>query len=123
MFPSGQARAALSFPVNGRKSTVGVSYHRGEERIDLDEVADTDTFDTWSAALDVVLPLCDFAALSGELWTGENLDHYLGHIGQGVNRTIGAEKEVTGSGGWVALALGPWQQWRCQRRCRPRRSR
>ena len=55
-------------------------------------------------------------SFKGELFTGKNLDAYLGGIGQGV-RNIGTsaapvyDKEIGSSGGWVQASLGPWGKW------------
>ena len=46
----------------------------------------------------------------GEVWTGENLDAYLGGIAQGVNTTT--LEEIESTGGWAALAFGPFDKWR-----------
>ena len=110
-FPTVQGRAAWSFPLlGGRKTTLGVSGHYGQEEYDLDESDDNEDLDTWSANLDLTLPLCDWLTFKGELWTGENLDAYLGGIAQGVNKTT--LEEIESTGGWAALSFGPFDQWR-----------
>jgi hypothetical protein len=51
--------------------------------------------------------------IKAELFTGENLDAYLGGIGQGV--TLDGEnqyKEIGSKGGWIAAGLGPWDNKR-----------
>lgn len=106
-FPTLQGRAGLTFSWFGpAPTTVGLSGHWGEE--DYDNLP-ADEADTWSLNLDVLQPLCEKMTLKAELFTGENLNAYLGGIAQGVNPTTG--KEIASKGGWVALALGPWDKW------------
>ncbi len=52
--------------------------------------------DTWSANLDLTIPLAKWLTLSGTLWTGENLDSYLGGIGQGMVIQTDAGQYVNG---------------------------
>lgn len=46
--------------------------------------------------------------LSGEVWTGSNLDDYLGGVAQGIRVTDRVATAVSSTGGWgeLALALG-----------------
>lgn len=109
-FPTLQGRTALSFPfLTGEKATVGVSGHWGQEEFDMDGSDNNKKFDSWSANVDVTLPLFQWLTAKGEFWTGENLDDYLGGIGQGVNHT--KMDEIQSAGGWVALSLGPFGRW------------
>ncbi|MDR1727165.1 MAG: hypothetical protein LBT74_04445 [Acidobacteriota bacterium] len=50
------------------------------------------------------LPISKSLTLSGEGWTGENIDNYLAGVGQGVNAASGTT--VSALGGWVQ---GVWQ--------------
>lgn len=110
-FPTLQGRAAYAFPVwDGRRAEAGVSGHWGQEEYDQDQFGNHDDFDTYSANLDLAVPLLEWLWLKGELWTGKNLDAYLGGIGQGVN--LAAREEIRASGGWAALSLDPWDRWR-----------
>ncbi len=110
-FPTLQGRAALSFPLlTNKKTTLGISGHWGEEEYDTDAMDNHKHYKTWSANLDVTLPICPHLALKGELFTGENLDAYLAGIGQGVNTT--SRKEIASEGGWAALRCGPFGKWR-----------
>ena len=109
--PTFQGRAALSLPLMTEKNTtIGVSGHWGREDYEQDTpVGSHKEFDTWMVCLDLTLPVTDVIKMQGEIWTGENLDSYLGGIGQGVNQTT--LKEIAGSGGWAALTFGPFEQW------------
>jgi len=56
-------------------------------------------------------PICSKVTLKAELYTGENLDTYLGGIGQGVitdTTKLNYYEEIGSKGGWIAASLGPW---------------
>lgn len=112
--PSLQGRASLSLPLIGSKrTTVGVSGHMGEEEYDISQDGQNTDFTTWSLNLDITQPITKWLSIKGELFTGENLDAYLGGIGQGVTLTGANQYEEIGStGGWIAASLGPWSNQR-----------
>ncbi|MEW6236058.1 MAG: hypothetical protein AB1656_11775 [Candidatus Omnitrophota bacterium] len=123
-FPTLQGRVAYAFPLlTDKPSIIGVSGHWGQEEYDGGTFTGiaygARDFNTWSANLDVTLPLLDKLKLMSELWFGENLDAYLGGIAQGLrgidvdgNNSIDAPGEgIRALGGWAALGLGPWNQW------------
>jgi hypothetical protein len=106
-FPTLQGRIGWSFPwLDAGATTLGFSSHWGEEEYDDHIAGDVDT---WSINVDYLQPLCSKVALKAEAFKGENLDTYLGGIGQGVNAVTG--EAIDSKGGWVALALGPWDAW------------
>jgi hypothetical protein len=112
--PSVQGRVSLSLPLVGsERTTVGVSGHLGEEEYDIAADGQNTDFTTWSLNLDVTQPINKWLSIKGELFTGENLDAYLGGIGQGVTLT-GANQydEIGSTGGWIAAGLGPWNNMR-----------
>jgi len=117
-FPSFQGRAALTFPWLAQgPTTFGVSGHWGQEEYD-EMPSGHGEADSWSLNLDLLQPLCEKMTLKAELFTGENLNAYFGGIIQGVRpikngagTTIGYDNEIATKGGWVALALGPWDKW------------
>jgi hypothetical protein len=127
-FPTTEARYALSFPfLAGKRTTVGVSGHYGEEEYDLDARGKNVHITTWSANAELELPLSAWASFKSELWTGENLDSYLGGVGQGivietsdgffvnsegVKGTFVQGRPVGSTGGWANLILGPCGKWR-----------
>ncbi|MDZ7260507.1 MAG: hypothetical protein ONB05_00090 [candidate division KSB1 bacterium] len=101
--PSFQGRSALSLPLlSNNKTTIGISGHTGKE--------ENDSY-TWSVNLDVTLPLSNKLTLKGEYWQGENLDAYMGGIGQGVKGPPLAPVEIISHGGWATLSLGPLNNW------------
>ena len=107
--PTVQGRAALTFPlVDGRPATVGAWGHWGREEFDINAAGDEETLDSWSAGMDVAVPVADWLTLKAEIWTGEALDTYFGNIGQGLDAGRDA---LGGCGGWLAAALTPWEKW------------
>ncbi|MFC1853587.1 DcaP family trimeric outer membrane transporter, partial [candidate division CSSED10-310 bacterium] len=103
-FPTVEARCALYFPTKAdKKAMIGVSGHWGQEEWDRDNSDDEKVdLDTWSASFDVYLPIINQFEIKGNVWIGENLDAFLGGIGQGVNRTT--LEEIKSVGGWLALS-------------------
>jgi hypothetical protein len=107
--PTVQGRAALTFPlVDGRPATVGAWGHWGREEFDINAAGDNETLDSWSAGMDVAVPVADWLTLKAEIWTGEALDTYFGNIGQGIDAGRDA---LGGGGGWLAAALSPCDKW------------
>jgi kynurenine formamidase len=90
--PSLQGRASLSFPfLAEKKATFGVSGHYSQEEYDTDAAGHNLNADSWSANLDMDLPILKWLAVKGEMFTGQDLDAYLGGIGQGVVVDISGE--------------------------------
>jgi hypothetical protein len=109
-FPTLQGRVSYAFPLfNGRRTTLGLSGHWGEEEYDTDAFGSDEHLDTWSANLDLHMPVNEWFAFKGEIWTGENLDAYLGGIAQGVN--MNTLEEIQSTGGWASLEFGPFDKW------------
>lgn len=110
--PTIQGRASMTMPLcDAGLTTVGLSGHLGEE--EYDTLTGDREFQTWSINLDVTQPLRNWLSIKGELFTGENLDAYLGGIGQGVTTSGPNQYEEIGSkGGWIAAGLGPWDKIR-----------
>lgn len=111
-FPSGQVRAAVTFPLfGGKKTTIGVSGHYGQEEYDRDASgANIDVY-SWSGNIDACIPINAWLTLKAEAFTGQNLDAYAGGIGQGINVVGNDVSELTSSGGWCAFSIGPWDKW------------
>lgn len=114
-FPTIQARASVTLPVYGPdRTTMGVSWHWGKEEYDTTAAGSHEDFTSWSLNFDLTQPVCDKVTIKAELFTGENLDAYMGGIGQGVTTAAGVNQneEVGSTGGWIAASLGPWDDIR-----------
>jgi len=114
-FPTLQGRASVTLPIYGPdRSTLGVSGHWGHEEYDTTLFGDHEDFTTWSLNFDLTQPVSKKVTIKAELFTGENLNAYLGGIGQGVTTTAGSNmnEEVGSKGGWIAAGLGPWDDIR-----------
>lgn len=117
-YPTIQARAALSFPFLGpTATTIGTSGHWAQEEYDTPD-GDTE-LDTWSVNLELSQPLTTWLRIKAEGFVGENLDAYLGGIGQGTNldfvgdppTDLASANEIYSYGGWIAAGLGPFEAW------------
>ena len=121
--PSLQGRVSATLPLLGYKpATIGFSGHYGKEKYDTapsSSVTATGDQDIrhWSVNVDFLQPVTAWLTIKGEAFKGENLDAYLGGIGQGV-RNVGTsaapkyDKEIGDRGGWIQAGLGPWGKWR-----------
>lgn len=89
-----------------RPVSFGLSGHWAKESYEINEVGDHLDFDSWSANLDLMVPLTEKITLKAEAYTGVNLAQYLGGIGQGVN--LEKNEEIGDTGGWISLDLGPF---------------
>ncbi len=114
-YPTLQGRSALTFPGIGPSPiTLGVSGHFGEEEYDYLPAGGgsmkSSGVETWSGCIDATVPVNSKMKVTGEIHTGTNLGRYCGGIGYTVYGTPGANspREVRATGGWIAVALGPW---------------
>jgi hypothetical protein len=108
--PTVQGRVSATFPFFGPKpTTIGVSGHRGKEEYDIDPTGRNVTITSQSVNLDVTQPVCKWMTIRAELFSGKNLNTYLGGINQGVNTTT--LRPIDSRGGWIAASLGPWDKW------------
>lgn len=100
--PTLQGRVAFSAPllVADRPATIAVSGHYGQEQWDTDAANTHVTADTWSASLELSMPLTTKLLLAGECFTGANLENYWGGIGQSTGST---GNETRAEGGWAAM--------------------
>jgi len=98
--PGIQGRMAYSFDgLADKTTTIGLSAHSARE---------ASTTDSNSICVDLTLPITQDISLQAEYFDGENLDNYLGGIGQGVNA---AGKEIETSGYWAALTWKANPTW------------
>ncbi len=112
--PSLQGRVSTTVDLfDVAPAAVGLSGHYGREEYDIAADGSNKDFRTWSLNVDFVQPVYRWLAIKSELFTGENLNAYLGGIGQGVTLTGANQFDEIGSmGGWVAASLGPWSDRR-----------
>lgn len=89
-----------------RPLCLGISSHWGREEYDTSAAGDEEDFNSWSVTLDLNIPITSRFGIKGEVWTGQNMNAYLGCIGQGVN-TVTMD-EIRSIGGWGAASFGPW---------------
>ena len=123
-FPSGEARLAVTFPAcKGQKATIGVGGHLGQEEWDKAKYGLPRYFRTWSAVVDLLLPVCEKLQLKGEGWMGENLSAYNCGIYQGLDglgsgsllkweETAKLVDTIRSKGAWASLTAGPYKYWK-----------
>jgi len=98
--PTIQYRLAYEFPLlTDKKSLIGLSGHTAT----VNDMVDPETKSS-SLNVEFSLPLSGLLALKGEYWMGENLDGYLGCIGQAATE---------GMGYWIDLGLVPSSRLDC----------
>ena len=107
--PAYQANLGFEFPLLTEKATkFNIGGHFGTETVDtvtggVITENDATEYDTWSVTGSFFFPIVDKFALQGGGFTGENLDAYLGGIGQGVNKTL--ETEIESRGFWIEALI------------------
>jgi len=123
-YPGVQARAALTSPlIGGRKATLGVSGHFQPEEYDVNATGRHINLCSWSANVDLLLPVTDSVTVKAEGFIGKNLDQFLGGIGQGIEPRpvpppapaaappVTSVSEIRSAGGWVAVTCDPEGPW------------
>ena len=110
-FPTLQGRVSVTTPDN---TVLGLSGHWGREEYDTTAAGSHEIFTSWSLNFDFTRPVSEKVTIKAEAFTGENLNAYLGGIGQGVTTSTGPNQneEVGSKGGWIAASLGPWDRAR-----------
>lgn len=110
-FPTVQGRVALTTKgVAGKKNIIGISGHFGREEVDASSTTGSaNTYDSWSGNIDFVIPLSERFSLSGEAFTGINLDDYFGGVLQGINTTT--RNEISSKGMWSQINFAFNKEW------------
>jgi hypothetical protein len=110
-FPTVQARLALTTKgLAGKKNVIGISGHYGQEELDTSSTTGAaKDYDSWSGNIDFVIPISERFTLSGEAFTGKNLDDYFGGILQGINTTT--HKEISTKGMWSQINFAFNKEW------------
>jgi hypothetical protein len=107
--PTAQARVGLTMPYfGGKPGTVGLSGHYGTEEYSGKVVP------TWSVNLDATMPLASNMTLKAEWFLGENMDAFLGGIGQGVRgagKNLSTLDGIRAQGGWGAVEIEAGKGW------------
>lgn len=98
--PQLQVRVGYSRPLLAESKTndfgIGVWAVRGKDETDV-PIGGNDDYDSKMVGLDLMVPIiANKLDISGEWWTGKNLDDLRGGIGQGINAVSGEEINATG---------------------------
>jgi hypothetical protein len=110
-FPTVQGRVALTTKgFAGKKNVIGISGHFGREEVDASATTGAaNDYDSWSGNIDFVIPLSERFTLSGEAFTGKNLDDYYGGIAQGINTAT--RNEILSKGMWSQINFAFNKEW------------
>jgi hypothetical protein len=110
-FPTVQGRVALTTKgIAGKKNVIGISGHFGKEELGASSTTGAaNKYDSWSGNIDFVIPLSARFTLSGEAFTGENLDDYFGGVLQGINTTT--RNEISSTGMWSQINFAFNKEW------------
>jgi len=108
--PFYQGRFAVMPDILGRKGTIGVSGHWGEEQIGVDH-----TLKSSAGALDLDIPITHYFTVRGEAFTGSNLIPFGGGINQGAALLAApvatapplSIRAIHSRGGWGELTVIP----------------
>lgn len=90
--------------LSSRQSVFTISGAYGREKVG-ESAANPGTYRSRFLHGGMQLPLSESFAISGEGWVGDNVDNYLGGIGQGINVVKGTE--ISARGGWVQGVWSP----------------
>ncbi|MBI4830027.1 MAG: hypothetical protein HY801_00405 [Candidatus Lindowbacteria bacterium] len=109
-WPMGEARLGVDTVILGeRKLSLGLSGALGEEELDFPtNPGSKQHVDVWLIALDgsvTIIP--NLLTLQGEIWTGEDLDAFMGGVFQGIAKETTEFTGIDSSGGFLAAALTP----------------
>jgi hypothetical protein len=108
--PTVEGLLAFDTPIlTSKPAKFSVGGEFGTETLDAAGKPDDKDYDSSLVVAGVYLPIVDQLAVQGNLWTGKNLDGWLGGVGQGINTTL--KKSVDASGGWAQLVYTPTADW------------
>ena len=109
--PQVQWRVGLDTPAWGGSAlsvAVGGHYQRAEVARAAGSLNKT-TFDSWSVAGELVLPITRWLGIRGELFVGENLKDVMGGVAQDLNPATG--EEIRSLGFWAEAKARPLPWW------------
>lgn len=104
----GRLGVGIPFISNTKRLVIGVSGHYGKEQVET--AALEKDIDTYSVNVDLTMPLGDDLIITGEWFSGGNLDNYFGGIGQGINATD--MQKIRSEGGWAQMAYTGCKDWK-----------
>jgi hypothetical protein len=85
------------------KISIGGEY--GTETLDASGNLDAKDYDSSLVVAGIFFPIVDQFAIAGNAWYGENIDGWLGAVGQGINTTY--KTSIAAKGGWVQAVINP----------------
>ncbi|MBN2068964.1 MAG: carbohydrate porin [Opitutales bacterium] len=108
--PTVEALIAFDAPIfTSKPAKFSIGGQFGKETLDQPGANDSRDFDSHLLVAGLHIPFAEQFALQANLWTGENLDGFLGGVGQGINTTL--DTSVAAKGGWVQAVFYPTDRW------------
>ncbi len=110
-YPTVQGRIGwtIARPQNRYPIQFGFSGHIGEQRYDFP--SEKDEIQTWSANLDLSVPLTERCGFRGEAFTGQGLAGIYGGVSQSIDYNptthLGSRNSIHSTGGWAEF----WWDW------------
>lgn len=102
--PTLQGLVGLELPMGGGPLGVGFYGHVGDENLHRELGGEDVDLRTQSVGAYLALPLGSALALSGEVWSGSNMDDFLGGVAQGVRVRGTGANAIDTHGGWAELS-------------------
>jgi hypothetical protein len=104
--PTVEGNVALETKLLSNKATkISIGGQAGTETLDSAKVNDFKNYNSSLIVGGVFFPLVDQFAVQGNVWSGTNVDGWLGGIGQGINTKLG--RSIGAQGGWLQAVYNP----------------
>ena len=108
--PTVEGLLAFDTPIlTSKPAKFSIGGEFGTETLDAAGKPDDKDYDSSLVVAGVYFPIVYQLAVQGNLWTGKNLDGWVGGVGQGINTTL--KESVDASGGWAQLVYTPVSDW------------
>ncbi len=92
-----------------RDLRLSFSGHLGSDEAEYGQQGEHESYASWSLIGSFFVPLHSQWSLQGTVWTGSNLDTYLGGIGQGIN--VALRRVIDAYGGYLQVLWDPSARW------------
>jgi hypothetical protein len=95
--------------LSNKPTKISIGGQFGTETLDAAGIPNAADYDSHLIVAGLLFPITDKVSIQGNVWEGENLDGWLGGVGQGVNTTL--KTSIGAKGGWAQVVLNPTTDW------------